>query len=148
VNRQHRDGAGHRAARPRIRPARPTPWRTLGGLSFGLALLISGAAGVQAEPTRPALPRSRVETYDADSLTCRPATIESAYRSQMAPWADQPEEVQQRLRILQAEMTRSTLRRCLGKGLLKPEDVAELERRLGLPPQAPAQAGSASGTRP
>lgn len=104
-----------------------------------LAVLASGSP-LRAEPDMPDPPRSRVKIYDADPLTCRPAVIEAGFRSHMAPWADQPEAVQQRLRILQGELTRGTLERCRQKGLMSPEQVKEVETRLGLTPAAGAQA--------
>ncbi len=99
------------------------------------AVLVSGLP-LRAQPDRPDLPQSRVKIYDADPLTCRPEVIEAAFRSHMAPWADQPEAVQQRLRILQGELTRGTLQRCLQKGLMTSDQVKDVEKRLGLTPAA------------
>jgi hypothetical protein len=100
-----------------------------------LAVLASGLP-LRAEPDMPDPPRSRVKIYDADPITCRPEVIEAGFRSHMAPWADQPEAVQQRLRILQGELTRGTLERCRQKGLMSAEEVKEVEKRLGLTPAA------------
>lgn len=142
------------AASGRPRRAHPHPGVTAlapGLAGLALALLLSTGSSTLAEPQKPAPPRSRVEVYDPDTLTCKPEAIAAAYRSQLAPWKDQPEEVQQRLRILQGEMTRSSLRRCLDKGLLTPEQVAALQRELGLtsqPGPRPPQTGGTSGTRP
>jgi hypothetical protein len=103
------------------------------------AALVSGLP-LRAEPDRPDPPQSRVKIYDADPLTCRPEVIEAGFRTHLAPWADQPEAVQQRLRILQGELTRGTLQRCLQKGLMTSDHVKEVEKRLGLPPAARATA--------
>jgi hypothetical protein len=123
--------------------------------SFGLA----GAAAAQRN--LPPRPKADPTIYHPDTITCRPETIEGAFRAHLLPWADQPEEVQQRLRVLQGEMTRSSLRRCVSKGLLTAEEASRVERRLGLtspsssltqarPSPAPSSAPSAppSGTRP
>ena len=67
---------------------------------ISLLIVLSAPAALHAEPDRPDPPRSRVKIYDADPLTCRPEVIEAGFRTHMAPWADQPEAVQQRLRIL------------------------------------------------
>jgi hypothetical protein len=95
---------------------------------------------LRAQPDRPDPPKSRVKIYDADPLTCRPEVIEAGFRTHMAPWADQPEAVQQRLRILQGELTRGTLQRCLQKGLMTSDQVKEVGKRLGLTPAAGATA--------
>ncbi len=99
------------------------------------AVLVSGLP-LRAEPDRPDPPQSRVKIYDADPLTCRPEVIEAGFRSHMAPWADQPEAVQQRLRVLQGELTRGTLQRCRQKSLMTSDQVKDVEKRLGLTPAA------------
>jgi hypothetical protein len=104
------------------------------------------APAALAQPSRPPLPRSKQENFDPDPLVCKPQAIESAFRQHLQPWADQPEEVQARLRLLQAEMTRRSLARCLTLGLLTAAEVRQLEQRLGLG-DPPAQSPS-SGTRP
>ncbi len=103
-----------------------------------VSLLAVGVSGLplRAKPDMPDPPQSRVKIYDADPLTCRPEVIEAAFRSHMAPWADQPEAVQQRLRILQGELTRATLQRCRQKGLMTSDQVKDVEKRLGLTPAA------------
>jgi len=101
-----------------------------------LLLALAGSPALHAEPDRPDPPRSRVKIYDTDPTTCRAPVIEAAFRSHMAPWADQPEVVQQRLRILQGELTRGTLERCRQRGLMSPEEVKDVEKRLGLTPPA------------
>jgi len=121
-----------------------------------LVTVLLGGLPLRAEPDMPDPPKSRVKIYDADALTCRPAVIEAGFRSHMAPWADQPEAVQQRLRILQGELSRGTLERCRQKGLMSAEEVKEVEKRLGLTPAAgvttpqpsATPAGSPSGSPP
>jgi hypothetical protein len=116
------------------------------------AVTLPGAAGAQTE--RPELPASRVETFEPDNLTCKPETIEAAFRSHLRPWADQPEAVQARLRLLQGEMTRSSLDRCLQSGRMTREQADAVLNRLGL--SAPVGQGrtvepgppTPSGTRP
>jgi hypothetical protein len=110
-----------------------------------LAVLASGLP-LRAEPDMPDPPQSRVKIYDADPITCRPEVIEAGFRSHMAPWADQPEAVQQRLRILQGELTRGTLQRCRQKGLMSAEEVKEVEKRLGLSPAAGSTAPQPTAT--
>lgn len=99
-----------------------------------LALLASGAgllaAGAHAGPTRPQPPPPRQVRYDPDLATCKPAHLAGTFREQLKPWADQPEAVQARLRALQAEMLRASLKRCVGRGLLTPAEAAELEQGL------------------
>ena len=103
----------------------------------------------QGRPRQPGRPAPRPKTYDPDTATCQPDVISRAYRDHLAPWADQPEPVQARLRLLQAEMTRTSLNRCIGKGLLTAEQAGALERQLGLPPLKPIQAQSqGTGTLP
>lgn len=107
-------------------------------LALAVVTVLESGLPLRAEPDMPEPPQSRVKIYDADPLTCRPAVIEAGFRSHLAPWADQPEAVQQRLRILQGELTRGTLQRCRQKGLMTSEQVKEVEQRLGLTPAAGA----------
>jgi hypothetical protein len=117
--------------------------RVAGGLA---TLLWSATSAALAQPSKPPLPRSKVQYFDPDPIACKAETIESAYRQHLQPWADQPEAVQARLRLLQSELTRRSLERCLALGLLTAEQVRLLEQRLGLP--VPAAQPPASGTRP
>jgi hypothetical protein len=92
------------------------------------------AAVAVAKPGQPAPQRSRPRIYEPDEQACQAGTIETAFRQHMLPWADQPEEIQARLRHLQGEMTRTSLSRCVSKGLMTAEQAREIEERLGLPP--------------
>ena len=70
--------------------------------------------------------------------------IRTTFRSNLLPWQDQPEVVQQRLRQLQAAMTLDTLRECQSKGLLTPAEVTTLTVELNLlgdPAGAPQSPG-------
>lgn len=87
-----------------------------------------------AQPTRPQPPPPRTQRYDPDVVTCRPEELEGAHRRQLLPWADQSEAVLNRLRQVQTEMLRASLRRCQERGLLTPAQALAVEERLGLPP--------------
>lgn len=112
---------------------------------------VSTAPPAAAGPTRPEPPPSRKVLYDPDQATCQPAHVERTFAEQLRPWADQPEPVQARLRLLQAEMLRGSLQRCVSRGLLGAADAQALEQRLLAGPQpANAQPTSPqpSGQRP
>lgn len=93
----------------------------LGLAVAAMAWGIWGFAG-QAAPKR----------YDPDPQACKMDMIRTSYRNNLLPWLDQPEGVQQRLRLLQASMTLDTLRECQAKGLLNPQQVTSLIQELGL----------------
>jgi hypothetical protein len=120
--------------------------------SLLLLLALGGAltAGrATAAPSRPVPPPPRKEVYDPDRATCQSDHLVSSFRQQMLPWADQPERVQERLRALQAEMLRASLRRCVERGLLSPGQASAVERQLALPAAGPPSSASpASGQRP
>lgn len=107
---------------------RPWPCRGLRAAGIGPALLLLLGGGLawglpgQSEPKR----------YDPDKDTCQVEAIRRAYQANLIPWADQPEVVLQRLRQLQAAMTRDTLRECQARGLLSPAEATSLEAELGL----------------
>jgi len=97
-------------------------------LGLGLAL----GAPLRAQPFRPAPPPAPKVVYDPDRHTCSPAVITEAYHSHMRPWADQPEAVQARLRLLQASMTRASLDRCVQQGHLSAEEATSVAAGLDL----------------
>ena len=107
---------------------RPWSYRGLRAAGIGPALLLLLGGGLawglpgQSEPKR----------YDPDKDTCQVEAIRRAYQANLLPWADQPEVVLQRLRQLQAAMTRDTLRECQARGLLSPAEATSLEAELGL----------------
>lgn len=75
---------------------------------------------------------SAPKLYDPDPQACQVQMIRTTFRSNLLPWQDQPEVVQQRLRQLQAAMTLDTLRECQSKGLLTPAEVTTLTVELNL----------------
>lgn len=105
-----------------------------------LCLLLAGSIDLplRAQPTKSEVPRAGKVVYESNIATCTPQAITGAYRNHLKPWADQPEPVLARLRLLQIEMTRTTLSRCVEQGLLSPEQVRQVEASLGLPPTPPA----------
>ena len=76
--------------------------------------------------------RSEPKLYDPDPQACKVEMIRTTFRSNLLPWEDQPEVVQQRLRQLQAAMTLDTLKECERKGLLTPAQVSALTVELKL----------------
>ncbi len=113
------------------------------------SLLLAGSPDLplQAEPDGPEPPRARTVVYEPNRASCTPQAISGAYRNHLKPWADQPEPVLARLRVLQAEMTRTTLTRCLEQGLLTADQVRQVETSLGLAPPTPTSTAQ-SGVRP
>ncbi|MEB3256288.1 MAG: hypothetical protein VKJ05_07865 [Synechococcaceae cyanobacterium] len=113
-----------------------------------IGALAGGAQAAHAEPIRPQPPPPRKEIYDPDQAACRAEHLESHARQQLSPWADQPPEVLARLRLLQGEMLRASLRRCIARGLISPTEAAGVEQRLGFTPGMPALAPQPSSVRP
>ena len=107
-----------------------------------LLLAATAALPLQAEPAKPEVPRARKVVYEPNRASCTLQAITGAFRNHLKPWADQPEPVLARLRVLQVEMTRTSLTRCLEQGLLTADQVRQVETSLGLPsssPSSPAQ---------
>ncbi len=92
------------------------------------------APGALAQPAKPPPPASQPTIYQPDEATCRPEAIQRAFQLHLAPFADQPESVQQTLRGMQAEMTNRSIDRCVAKNLLTAEEAGQLRRQLGLQP--------------
>ncbi len=84
-----------------------------------------GRATPQAPPSQPQL-------FDPDPGTCRPETMRAAFQRQLQPYGDQDAAVLQRLKAVQAEMTLSSLRRCVRRGLMSEEEALRVGRELGL----------------
>jgi hypothetical protein len=116
------------------RPHRAVPERIHPLIAVGLLIGPFLPIRAEAQPSRPQPPPPRTQLYDPDAVTCRPEELEGAHRSQLLPWADQSEAVLNRLRQVQAEMLRASLRRCQERGLLTPAQARGMEERLGLPP--------------
>jgi hypothetical protein len=75
-----------------------------------------------------------VVIYDPDPVSCQPDTIRQAFARHLAPFADQSPAVLARLRQVQLEMTDSSLRRCVAKGLMEPDTAAALRQELAAQP--------------
>lgn len=130
---------------------RPSPGSAAAGaavLAFVVGLACAPQRALAATPMRPQPPPPRKEIYDPDQAACRAEHLESHAREQLRPWADQPPEVLARLRLLQGEMLRASLRRCIARGLITPAEAAGVEKRLGFQPGMPALAPQPSGVRP
>ncbi|MEB3265039.1 MAG: hypothetical protein VKN13_00310 [Cyanobacteriota bacterium] len=99
----------------------------------GLALLVAlmlGPHGARAEIVRPQ-PSGRQEQFDPDAASCRPEALSAGFQQQLAPFADQPPAVLERLRALQAELAERSLERCLQRGLLTAKEAEALRRQFG-----------------
>ena len=141
------DRQGHRSRRG---PLRRPVWLcacAASGLTLTAPASLAVPAGGIAIP-----PPSRVERFNPDAKVCQPEAIQAGFSRQLQPWADQPAAVLERLRLVQLEMTRATVQRCVSKGLMTAADAADLGRRLGLQPAAPpapaAGPGAAAPARP
>ncbi len=104
-------------------PHRPGPERILSLLAAGWLIGPLLPLPTDAQPSRPQPPPPRTQHYDPDASTCKPEQLESGFRRQLLPWADQSEAVLNRLRQVQAEMLRASLRRCQQRGLLTPDQA-------------------------
>ncbi|QPN59437.1 hypothetical protein H8F24_15650 [Synechococcus sp. CBW1002] len=115
----------HRSTQRRLMPrARQLYLLAVVCLSIGTAAL--------AEPAKPPRPPGKPTIYQPDQQTCQVSTITAAYQRHLAPFADQPEAVKQKLRGMQADMTSRTIDGCLSQGLLSAGEAAQLRRKLGL----------------
>ncbi|MBE9153530.1 hypothetical protein [Cyanobium sp. LEGE 06113] len=119
--------------------------------SLALALLSSATVTPLAAQGRrsPAPPPSTPTIYDPDPLSCQAEAIREAFERHLEPFADQSPAVIARLRTLQGEMTASSLRRCVAKGLMQRDEANALYLELMAPasssaPPATAQPGSGS----
>jgi hypothetical protein len=130
------------------RPSPATASARAAALAIVSAIACSPAAALAATPTRPQPPPPRKVLYDPDQVACRAEHLEIHAREQLRPWADQPPEVLAKLRQLQGEMLRASLRRCIARGLITPAEAAAVEQRLGFQPGAPALAPQSSEVRP
>lgn len=80
---------------------------------------------------------SRPTRYDPDRTTCDVERIRSAFQQQLQPYADQSAAVLTRLRELQLEMTRRSLKRCVVRELLTPQQADQLAEELAASPIRP-----------
>lgn len=99
-----------------------------------LVSLFQNASAALAVPTDGIdIPQpTRVEHFNPDQQVCLPQAIKNGFANQLQPFADQPPAVLEQLRRVQQDMTRATLARCVGKGLLPPAEARQLQRELGL----------------
>lgn len=107
------------------------PLRRVAGparVAAGLVLALHGGAA-SAESLRPQA-SGRTERFDPDAGSCRPKALSAGYHQQLAPFADQPAAVLERLRALQAELAEASLQRCLERGLLSPEEASALRAQF------------------
>jgi len=109
---------------------------TLAGLALAVLLPLSPARSIPSDGIETPLP-TRVDRFNPDLQVCTPEAIRRGYVSQMQPWADQPPAVVARLREVQLEMTRSTLRRCVSKGLMDRAQAEQLFAQLISQPSSP-----------
>ncbi|MCP9850530.1 hypothetical protein [Cyanobium sp. Morenito 9A2] len=110
-------------------------------LSPALAVLLVPGA-VQAQRTVPLPPVAPTQSYQPDQQGCSPERLLSGFKRGLAPYADQPPAVLEKLASLQRQLTAGSLKVCLDKGLLSPAQVERLIEAMGLalPPPGPALA--------
>ena len=102
---------------------------------LGSALLASPASSQGRRQPEP--PASRPTFYDPDRTTCEVERIRTAFQRQLQPYADQSPAVLARLRELQLEMTRRSLKRCVERELLTPQQADQLSKELATTPIRP-----------
>lgn len=86
------------------------------------------------QPPPPSSPPTR---YDPDRTTCEAERIRSAFRQQLQPYGDQSDAVIAQLRLIQLDMTRSTLRRCVSRDLMTRPQADQLFQELSTSPTRP-----------
>lgn len=99
-----------------------------------VAALLSAAPMALAASARPVpkSPASHPQVFDPDPQTCQAETMRSAFARQLAPYADQGEQVLRQLRAVQAEITLASLRSCVRRGLMAEEEAVRLGRDFGI----------------
>lgn len=110
-------------------------------LVAALLLALPMALAASARPV-PKSPPSQPQVFDPDPQTCQTETMRSAFARQLAPYADQGEQVLRQLRAVQAEITLASLRSCVRRGLMAEEEAVRLGRELGIIAPAPQTRGS------
>ena len=117
-----------------------------------IAALIPLQAHAQGR-NQPVLPQVRPQVYDPDPGSCVAERMRMSFQRQLEPFQDQSEAVLNNLRVVQAEVTLASLRRCVQRGLMPEEEAIKLAREFGLisarstPPATGLQNASQS-TRP
>lgn len=102
---------------------------------LGSALLASPAWSQGRRQPEP--PASRPTLYDPDRTTCDVERIRIAFQRQLQPYADQSPAVLARLRELQLEITQRSLKRCVERQLLTPQQANQLAKELAASPIRP-----------
>jgi len=92
------------------------------------------------------LPQGRPQVFDPDPGSCVAEKMRATFQRQLEPFQDQGEAVLQQLRVVQAEITLASLRRCVQRGLMPEEEAIRLARELGL--ISAAGQGASASTRP
>lgn len=96
------------------------------------AALALAASALLAQRPMPLQPPSAIQTYQPDQQACTPERLLAGYRQGLSAYADQPPAVLEKLRGLQRQLTARSLKVCLEKGLLPPEQVERLIETMGL----------------
>lgn len=109
--------------------------RLLVALAVGAAFVAPPAWSQGRRQPEP--PASKPTTYDPDRTTCDVELIRAAFQQQLQPYADQSEAVLARLRELQLEMTRSSLKRCVARELMTAQQANQLAKELAASPIRP-----------
>lgn len=110
--------------------------KLLAAVALGSTLLAPAVWGQEGR-RQPEPPPSRPTTYDPDRTTCEVQLIRAAFQAQLQPYADQSATVLVRLRELQLEMVRRSLKRCVQRELLTPKQADQLVRELTASPIRP-----------
>jgi hypothetical protein len=109
--------------------------RFVAAIALGSALLAPVAWSQGRRQPDP--PPSRPTTYDPDRTTCDVERIRTAFQQHLQPYADQSAAVLARLRDLQLEMTRRSLKRCVERELLTTQQADQLAKELAASPIRP-----------
>lgn len=131
-----------RAACPpslRLRQRRLGVPQALASLALVGGLLVAAQPASAQGRAIPQAPESKPPLFDPDPGTCNPDSMRTAFQRQLEPYRDQDAAVLKRLQAVQADMTLSSLRRCVRRGLMTEEQAVALGRELGL--IAPAASG-------
>jgi hypothetical protein len=116
----------------------------LGSVVLMLLVMVSPSSSLAERPQAKA-PKAPTEQYEPDQQTCTPERQLAAFNHALAPYADQPPAVLEQLRVLQRQLGARSLRSCLERGLLSPDQVERLVETMGL--AAPAQAPQPNESR-
>jgi hypothetical protein len=95
------------------------------------ALALAAALLLAQRPTTPQ-PEPPTRHYQPDQQVCNPERLLAGYRQGLSAYADQPPAVLAQLSGLQRQLTARSLKVCLEKGLLKPDQAERLIETMGL----------------